>query len=188
MKVRLGDICTVIFGSSPKSTVAEYWDGDVKWIAPAELDDGTYIIHDSVRHITDLGVEKAGLKPFTVGPIILPSRAPIVKTAIAGGEMYCNQGFKNLICSEKIDNRYLYFYLTCKADYLNSLGRGVTFKEISKAIVESIEIPLPDLDEQRCIAEKFERIMRLMKLRKREQYEFDKLVKPKLHGEMEVAA
>ena len=177
MKARLGDICTVVSGSTPKSAVAEYWDGDIKWITPAELDDDTYIIDDSVRHITELGVAKTGLKPFPAGTVILSSRAPIGKTAIAGCEMYCNQGFKNLICSEKIDNRYLYFFLTCKTDYLNSLGRGATFKEISKAIVESIEIPLPDLVEQRHIANKFEQLMRLIQLRKKELLEFDKLVK-----------
>lgn len=80
--------------------------------------------------------------------MILSSRVPIGKVAIAGKEMYCNQGFKNLICSDKIDNRYLYWYLKGHTDYLNSLGRGATFKEISKAIVENIEIPLPDLDTQ----------------------------------------
>ena len=73
------------------------------------LNDETYIITDSVRKITELGVKKTGLTPFPKGTVILSSRAPIGKVAIAGCEMYCNQGFKNLICSEKIDNRYLYW-------------------------------------------------------------------------------
>jgi len=53
--------------------------------------------------------------------------------------MYCNQGFKNLICSKQINNRFLYWYLKGHKEYLNSLGRGATFKEISKEIVENIE-------------------------------------------------
>ena len=24
--------------------------------------------------------------------------------------MYCNQGFKNLICSSRVNNKYLYFF------------------------------------------------------------------------------
>ena len=175
--VRLGDICTVVSGSTPKSAVPEYWDGDVKWITPAELDDESYIINDSVRHITTLGVTKTGLKPFPAGTVILSSRAPIGKTAIAGCEMYCNQGFKNLICSGRVDSKYLYFFLSSKTDYLNSLGRGATFKEISKTIVENIEIPLPEISEQRAIAALFEKIIKLIQLRKAELEELDRLVK-----------
>ena len=37
-------------------------------------------------------------------------------------------------------------------DYLNSLGRGATFKEISKTIVENICIPVPPLDLQNRFA------------------------------------
>ena len=177
MKARLGDVCTVVSGSTPKSTVPEYWDGDIKWITPAELSNDTYIINDSARHITALGVAKTGLKSFPAGTVILSSRAPIGKTAIAGCEMFCNQGFKNLICSEKIDSKYLYYFLSGKTDYLNSLGRGATFKEISKTIVENIEIPLPEIEEQKRIAARFERLLRLMQLQKAELEELDKLVK-----------
>lgn len=147
-RIKLGEICEIVSGSTPKTSVAKYWDGDIDWITPAELNDETYIISESQRKITHVAVQKTGLKPFPKGTVILSSRAPIGKVAIAGKEMYCNQGFKNLICSERIDNRYLYWYLKGKTDYLNSLGRGATFKEISKTIVENIEIPLPDLDEQ----------------------------------------
>ena len=175
--VRLGDICTIVSGSTPKSNIPEYWDGDIKWITPAELDQGTYIINDSVRHITELGVAKTGLKPFPQGTVILSSRAPIGKTAIAGCEMYCNQGFKNLICSDKINPRYLYWFLTCNTEYLNSLGRGATFKEISKEIVANIEIPLPAIEQQIAVAEKFEKISELIALRKEQLAKLDQLVK-----------
>ena len=173
---RLGDICTVVSGSTPKSNIPEYWDGDIKWITPAELTEQCYIITDSARHITELGVQKTGLKPFPAGTVILSSRAPIGKTAIAGCEMFCNQGFKNLICSDQINNRYLYWFLACNTDYLNSLGRGATFKEISKGIVEDIEIPLPSISKQVEIAEKFEKVSDLIALRKEQLAKLDQLV------------
>ena len=125
------------------------------------MNEETYIINDSVRHITELGIQKTGLKSFPEGTVILSSRAPIGKTAIAGCEMYCNQGFKNLICSKEIYNKYLYFFLSSKTEYLNSLGRGATFKEISKKIVENIEINLPSIEEQNIIAEQFEQLNEL---------------------------
>ena len=176
-KYKLGDICEIVSGSTPKSEVAEYWDGDIKWITPAELNEDSYIVSDSVRKITQLGVQKTGLTPFPAGTVILSSRAPIGKVAIAGCEMYCNQGFKNLICSSVIDSRYLFWFLKGKTAYLNSLGRGATFKEISKQIVASIEIEVPSLDQQIAIVQLLERISEIMKARKQELRTLDTLIK-----------
>ena len=63
-KYKLGDICEITSGSTPKTGVSEYWDGNIKWITPAELNDDTYIITDSVRKITELAVKQTGLSPI----------------------------------------------------------------------------------------------------------------------------
>ena len=175
--VKLGDVCTVVSGSTPKTSVEEYWNGDVKWITPAELDSDSYYVYDTVKHISELGRTKTGLSYMPEGTVILSSRAPIGKTAIAGCKMCCNQGFKNLICSDRINNRYLYYFFKGKTEFLNSLGRGATFKEISKSIVENIEIPLPSLNEQREISEKFARVDEQLNLRKKQLQKLDELVK-----------
>lgn len=177
MKYKLGEICEIVSGSTPKTSVAEYWDGDIKWITPAELTDESYIIEDSVRKLTELGVKKSGLTPFPAGTVILSSRAPIGKVAIAGCEMYCNQGFKNLICSDKINNKYLYWFLKGNTAFLNSLGRGATFKEISKGIVSDIEINVPDAESQNRAVSNLEKLSEIMKLRKNEISELDNLIK-----------
>ena len=175
-KYKLGDICEIVSGSTPKTSVKEYWNGDIKWITPAELNDDTYVISDSARKITELAVRKTGLTPFPKGTVILSSRAPIGKVAIAGCEMYCNQGFKNLICSEKINNRYLYWFLKGNTVFLNSLGRGATFKEISKSIVSRIEINVPDIEKQIEVVEILETISDIIALRKQELFAMDELV------------
>ena len=176
-KVRLGDVCTVVSGSTPKTNNPEYWNGDINWITPAELADDSYIINESARKITEEGVRKTGLKSFPAGTVILSSRAPIGKVAIAGTEMYCNQGFKNLICSEKINSDYLYWFLKSNTTYLNSLGRGATFKEISKSIVENIRIPLPSLSEQEECALSLKKIRDIQSLKKSQLEQLDNLIK-----------
>ena len=176
-KYKIGDICKIVSGSTPKTNIEEYWDGDVNWITPAELNENTYIINESARKITELGVQKTGLTPLPEGTVILSSRAPIGKVAITGCEMYCNQGFKNLICSEKINNRYLFWFLKSKTDFLNSLGRGATFKELSKQIVASIEINLPNMEEQLNIVKRMEKISEIIQLRTQEVKQLDNLVK-----------
>ena len=176
-KYKLGDICEIVSGSTPKTGIDEYWDGNIKWITPAELNDDTYIIKDSARKITELAVKKTGLSSFPEGTVILSSRAPIGKVAIAGCEMYCNQGFKNLICSEKINNKYLYWFLKGNTVFLNSLGRGATFKEISKSIVSEIEINVPDKKEQEDAVAIMEKVSEVIALRKQELTALDNLIK-----------
>lgn len=176
-KKRLGDICEIVTGATPKTNIKEFWDGDINWITPAELTKDTYIINESLRKITTEGVEKTGLKSFPKGTVILSSRAPIGKVAIAGCEMYCNQGFKNLVCSKQINNRFLYWYLKGHKEYLNSLGRGATFKEISKAIVENIEICLPTLEKQEKYADILEQCNGIIQIKKGQLRKLDTLVK-----------
>ena len=176
-KYKLGEICEIVSGSTPKTGIAEYWDGNLKWITPAEIDDESYIITDSARKLTKLGVKKTGLSSFPSGTVILSSRAPIGKVAIAGCEMYCNQGFKNLICSDRINNRYLYWFLKGNTAYLNSLGRGATFKEISKKIVSDIEINVPEISQQLAAVDALERVSEIIRLRKNQLQKLDELIK-----------
>ena len=150
--VTIKEIGTVVGGATPKTDHDEYWGGSHRWITPAELDADSGYIYDSVRKLTKAGVESCSLQEMPVGTVILSSRAPIGKVAIAGNSFYCNQGFKNIICKEGITPRYLYTVLLLNVEYLNSLGRGATFKEISKGIVESIRIPVPSMELQEQFA------------------------------------
>ena len=174
---KIKDVCVVVSGTTPKSTEKRYWNGTHVWITPAELTEDSFIVSDSERHITDEAVKATGLKPFPKGTVLLSSRAPIGKVAIAGCDMYCNQGFKNLICSESIYNLYLYYFLKSKTEYLNSLGRGATFKEISKGIVEDINIPFPAYDEQIHIAKQLQKITELIALKKRQYRYLDDIIR-----------
>lgn len=175
--VRLGDIATVVTGSTPKTSVEEYWNGTNCWITPAELSDKVIVVHDTERKVTDLAISDTSLKPLPIGTVLLSSRAPIGKVAITGCVMYCNQGFKNLVCGERIYNKYLFWFLRGRTEYLNSLGRGVTFKEISKTIVEGIRIPLPPFDIQKHIADTLDKTQEIIDGHKKQLAELDNLIK-----------
>ena len=172
---KLGEVCEVVTGTTPKTNIPEYWGKGHYWVTPAELSDATIFIDKTERQITDEALSKTKLHLLPVGTVLLSSRAPIGKVAIANAEMYCNQGFKNCICSEAIYNKYLFYFLRLKKDYLNSLGRGATFKEISKSIVESIKIPLPPKSTQLAIVSELDKINELIRLKKEQLKDFDNL-------------
>jgi len=144
----LNEVAQIVLGSTPKSNNPMYWDGDIRWITPAEMTDSSFFIYDTERHITEEGREAANLTMLPAGAVLFSTRAPIGKVGIVGKKMCCNQGFKNFICSEKINNIFLYYTLKFKKDYLCSLGTGTTFKELSKRTVESLRIAVPPIELQ----------------------------------------
>ena len=145
---KINQYAQVILGTTPNSKEASYWDGDIKWITPAEMTDESYYIYDTERHITEEGVKSASLTLLPYRSVLFSTRAPIGKVGLAGSPMYCNQGFKNFICGEKLNPVYLYYSLIYKRDYLISLGTGTTFKELSKKTVEGLNMAVPPLHLQ----------------------------------------
>ncbi len=128
--IPIGKVGTILTGSTPKTNEPSEWGGNLKWIAPAELTSDSFVIEDTERKITEEGRRSCSLNLLEPGVVLLSSRAPIGKVAIVGSGMYCNQGFKNIRCGSDLNNVYLYVLLKNNTEYLNSLGRGATFKEI----------------------------------------------------------
>lgn len=120
---KISDIGEVVSGSTPKTSIKEYWNGNICWITPAELSNMSGIIYDSKKKITERGKSSCSLRMMPSRTVILSSRAPIGKVALLGKEMCCNQGFKNIICNEKVAPEYLYYLLGYNTIFLNSLGR-----------------------------------------------------------------
>lgn len=171
---KIKEVADVIGGSTPKTNVEEYWGGNNYWVTPAELDGSKYI-EKTVRCITSNAVDKTNLTLMPSGTVLLSSRAPIGKVCITKAPMYCNQGFKNLICKELLYNEFAYYFLKHNVDYLQSLGTGATFKEISKKVVENVTIPVPPLSEQQHIVEELDLLSSIIEKKKAQLIELDNL-------------
>ena len=151
---KINKYAQIILGSTPNSKEASYWDGDIKWITPAEMTEESYYIYDTEHHITEEGVNSASLTLLPYRSVLFSTRAPIGKVGLVGSPMYCNQGFKNFICGNQLNPVYLYYSLFYKREYLVSLGTGTTFKELSKKTVEGLELAIPPI----YLQEQFEKI------------------------------
>ena len=158
---KLGDVALIVGGSTPSTREETNWNGDLNWVTPAELN-GTLYYGETQRKITTEGAR--GLEVLPVGTVLLSSRAPIGKLAITTVPMYCNQGFKNVVCGESINNIYVYYYLLATIENVKALGVGATFKEVSKRAVENYYILVPPIDLQKQFAEKIENIERQKEL------------------------
>jgi type I restriction enzyme S subunit len=153
--VRLDQVTEVVSGATPDTSESSYWDGDICWATPKDLSDldGAYI-SDTPRKITQRGLESCAAAILPSESVLFSSRAPIGHVAINTVPMATNQGFKSFVPSgDQVHAKYLYHWLRWNRPYLERLGNGATFKEVSKAVVSRIQIPLPPLPEQRRIAE-----------------------------------
>lgn len=170
--VALQDVCEVVGGATPKTGEPDFWGGDIPWVTPADLTNlGGAYISETPRMLTKEGLRSCAAKVLPTDSVLLSSRAPIGHVAINSVPMATNQGFKSLIPNrDRIDEKYLYWWLASNKGALQRLGVGATFKEISKAIVSRVIIPLPPLPEQRRIASILDRVKALEELaRKREK-------------------
>ena len=158
---KIKNIGKIISGATPTTNIPEYWGGDYSWITPAELNDNSFIVNSTERKLTYLGIKSSSLIELPMGTVLLSSRAPIGKVAIVGKNMYSNQGFKNIVPNKELNSIYLYYILKEKKEYLNFLGRGATFKELSKEIVENISIKVPPIELQNKFAKRVEKIEKL---------------------------
>ena len=72
------------------------------------------------------------------------SRAPIGYIAISLNPICTNQGFKSIITNEKVNVKYLYYWIKCNLEYIKMFGSGSTFPEISGERMKKIKILIDD--------------------------------------------
>ena len=153
-KMKLGECAEIHSGSTPRTNNPDFWDGDITWVTPKDLSKlKSKFISKTESKITQLGFDSCSTKLLPENSVLFSSRAPIGHVAINTIPMCTNQGFKSFVPkADLLDSQYLYYWLKANKEYLQDLGVGATFKEISKTVIANVEIPLPPLAEQRRIA------------------------------------
>lgn len=143
----------IVNGSTPKSGVEEYWEGDITWVTPSDLSKiESFEISESARSITNKGLDSCGTSLVPSGSLILSCRAPIGSLAITTTEVCTNQGCKSLVAIDEINTKFIYYFLSVSTEQLNILGRGTTFLELSSDELGNLKIPFPVVNEAEKIA------------------------------------
>ena len=152
--MRLDQCCEIVAGATPSTSESEYWGGDICWATPKDLSDLTETyIRDTPRKLTKSGLDSCAATVLPPRSVLFSSRAPIGHVAINTVPMATNQGFKSFVPKDDLVHpEFLFYWLRFHRGYLESLGNGATFKEVSKGVISRVEINLPPVGEQRRIA------------------------------------
>ncbi len=155
IKDKLGNITSILSGTTPNSEEKTYWNGSHVWITPTDLGKlEDILIYSSERLISEEGVKSCNLSLVPRGAVVMSSRAPIGHLGIAGVDLFTNQGCKSFVCTSSIDNEFLYYLLKLRKKDIQGMGSGATFPEVSKGALENFEIVFPEnIQDQKKITE-----------------------------------
>jgi len=151
--IRLGNVCSVVGGSTPTTSEGKYWNGKHVWITPTDLSVlESVTIDGSQRHLSDEGLRRATGRLLPENSVIISCRAPVGYCAVVTVPFSFNQGCKALVC-HAIHPIFLYYQLSGAKEQLENFSSGTTFLELPRRELERFEVHCPDLDEQQRIAE-----------------------------------
>lgn len=155
---RMGEVATIVGGSTPRTDRADYFGGEVPWITPADLSGyKEKTISRGARNITQAGLENSGARLLPANTILFSSRAPIGYVAIAANPVATNQGFKSFVLGDELLPDFVYYYLQRAKEFAVALASGTTFLEISGKNAARLPIPIPPLAEQHRIVAEIEK-------------------------------
>ena len=135
-------------GATPKSEKAEYWDGGIPWITPADFKTTDKYVSYGRKSLTALGYDSCGTTLVPAGSIIFSKRAPVGSVVIAKNTLCTNQGCLDCIPNDAVNSTYFYYCMSIFTEQFELVSAGTTFKEISASTFASFLLPCPPLSQQ----------------------------------------
>ena len=147
--VRLGDLCVINSGGTPRRNNESYWkNGDIPWVKISDLKNG--IVESTEEFITLDGLNNSSAKIFPKGTLLYTIFATIGEVAILKMDAATNQAIVGIQLKEnqEVYLKYIYYYLKSQTNNIKQLGRGVAQNNINLSVVKNMVIPIVSLEKQ----------------------------------------
>lgn len=150
---KFSDLMEIIGGGTPKTTVPEYWGGNIPWLSIQDFNNGKKYCFDAEKKITEKGLKESSTKILKKGQIIISARGTVGVISMLGRDMAFNQSNYGLDAKRELtDNNFLYYLLKHNIGNFISNSYGAVFDTITKETFEQILVSIPELPEQQSIA------------------------------------
>ncbi|MGL6105438.1 restriction endonuclease subunit S [Romboutsia sp.] len=138
-------------GSTPSTSIDEFFDGDIKWFAPGDFSDEKYLINCN-RHITKLAIDKNESKLLPKDTVLLVGiGATLGKVAMIKEESAFNQQITGLVTNKKIVPQFLYYWLKMNTNTLLKTSNFTTLPIVNNEFIKSFPTICPSVNEQKII-------------------------------------
>ena len=153
IETTLGEVINIIGGGTPKTSIPEYWNGEIPWLSVIDFNTDNRWVSNAEKSITELGLKKSSTKLLKVGDIIISARGTVGAMAQLKKEMAFNQSCYGIREVESFSDKDFLFYLTKHSlKQINRNSYGAVFDTITTKTFDVININLPKLPEQKAIA------------------------------------
>ena len=175
---KLGEVC-----AEKIETLDAKYSGKIDYIDISSVDNCEKKIVQ-VQEISAKDAPSRAKQLIQDGDVIVSLVRPNLNAvAIVGGQnknlQVASTGYCVLRSNPKIYNRYLFNF--CQSDtFINKMvsqATGASYPAVSNSIVKSCEIPLPNLNQQKRVADILDTVTALISLRKQQLFKLDELVK-----------
>lgn len=176
-KVKLGELCEICSGGTPKRSVAEYWkDGTIPWVKIGDMSEK--YVSSTEERITDAGFNNSSVKMLEPGTLLYSIFASIGAVSILKIPATTNQVIAGLkIKDDSLDRDFLYHYLKSRESISKSSGRGAAQNNINLTILRNMQVTLPSIEIQRSIVRNLEMISNQVTIAESHLMDLDALVK-----------
>ena len=149
---KVSELCQIIGGGTPKTSVPEYWNGDICWLSVKDFSGDRRYVYESEKKITELGLNNSSTKLLQKDDIIISARGTVGEMAMIPFPMAFNQSCFGLRGNEKVDKTFLFYLLKTKIKTLKKQANGAVFDTINISTFNNIVCTIPSLETQKKIA------------------------------------
>lgn len=149
---RVSEMADIISGGTPKTEIAEYWNGDIPWLSVKDFSGDSKRVYSSEKSITELGLNNSATQLLYPGDIIISARGTIGEVAQIGKTMAFNQSCYGLRAKEGYSANFLYYVLKYQVKYLKAVANGAVFDTIILKTFDKMKSDIPELPVQEKIA------------------------------------
>ncbi len=147
-KSNLFDAIQLIGGGTPKTNVAEFWNGKIKWISGGDIaSNHKSFIKTTEQSITESGLNNSSAKLLPKYSTVISARGTVGKYCILSEPMAFSQSNYGII--PKFDECYFFTYLLIaySVDELQAAAYRSVFDTITTSTFKEHVIKIPDIKE-----------------------------------------
>ena len=143
----------IIGGGTPSKNENKYWNGNIPWASVKDIGENQVYLSYTQDSITKEGLAKSSSNLIPKGNVIIPTRMGLGRCVINKIDTAINQDLKALIPKkDKLNNKYLLYWLKFNAALIESMGSGTTVKGIRLEQLTELELNDIDIKIQQKIA------------------------------------
>jgi type I restriction enzyme S subunit len=141
---RFSDTIEIVGGGTPRTSVAEYWDGDIPWFSVVDAPVGSEVwVVDTEKKVTRAGVENSSACVLPVGTTIISARGTVGRIALVGVPMAMNQSCYGLRGRTGAHGFFNYFSTRELVARLQQHAHGSVFDTITRDTLAGVSVLAP---------------------------------------------